>query len=141
MTTEDAELSLSPETAFYILEKAREFDEKVEAMTPDDGSNPTDDGGVAVLEDLVGDPTYEELVAAIESLNDDELTDLVALMWLGRGDYALDEWDECRRMARERRTGPVAAYLAGQPLASDYLEEGLALLGHTLASSEAGKHL
>jgi hypothetical protein len=38
-------------------------------------------------------------------LNEDEQIDLVALMWLGRGDGTIDEWEDLRSQAAERRNG------------------------------------
>lgn len=139
MTAKDVELTISPETVFFILEKARELDAKVEQSNPGDGSNAADDRGVDVLEDMADDPTLEELSAAIDRLNEDEQIDLVALLWLGRGDFSLEEWGEARMLARARRTVPTAQYVAGTPLASDYLEEGLSLLGHEIEESETGR--
>jgi hypothetical protein len=133
------ELTISPETAFFILEKVRELAEKVEQTNPGDGSNPTDDRSVDVLQDMRDDPTLEEVVAAVSALNEDEQADLVALMWLGRGDFTIEEWDDARRLARARRSTPTAHYLAGAPLASDHLEEGLALLGYAIADTETGR--
>jgi hypothetical protein len=133
------ELSISPETVFFILEKVREFDEKVEQTDPDSGSNPSDDLNVDVLEEMADDPTLDELSAAVDALNDDEQTDLVALMWLGRGDFGPGEWAEGRQLASERRTAPLIHYLAGTPRASDYLEEGLSLLGFVMTESDTGR--
>jgi hypothetical protein len=134
-----AELTISPETAYYIVEKARELEEKVEIDDPDSGSNPSDDEEIDVLEDAPGDPTAEELKAAIAPLNEDEQADLVALLWLGRGDYAAEQWDEARNMARERREDAVSRYIAGTPLASDYIEEGLSMLGHSISELGTGR--
>jgi hypothetical protein len=39
------ELTISPEKAFFIIVKAREFNEKVEPSEPDPGSNTSDDKG------------------------------------------------------------------------------------------------
>ncbi len=139
MAERSVELSISPETVFFILEKTRELDEKVEETDPDSGSNPSDDLVVDVLEDRTDDPTFEELSTAVDALNEDEQTDLVALLWLGRGDFAPEELDDARQLAREQRTTPVARYLAGTPRASDYLEEGLALLGFELTESDTGR--
>lgn len=139
MAETNIDLSISPETAFYILEKAREYEEKVAPTDPDPGSNPADDRGVDVLEDLADDPTLAELVAAVRALNDDQQADLIALLWLGRGDFSVEEWTESRRLARERRVTPVARYVAGTPLASDYIEEGLSQLGYDLSGAETGR--
>lgn len=126
-------LSLNPETAFCILLKAREFDEKVEASDPDSGSNASDDNAVDVLEDTPDDTTSEELSAAIRALDEDELLDLIALIWVGRGDFALADWDEARSAAADIGRERAPRYVAGIPTVSDYLEEALAQCGCSLA--------
>lgn len=128
----DSPLTISPEKAFYIIVKAREFDEKVEQSDPDSGSNPSDDGSVQILEDSPDDPTYQELMAALEGLNQDELFDLVALMWVGRGDFTTKEWTVARQQVRDVRDQNFPQYLSGTPLLGDYLEEALAQLGYDL---------
>lgn len=125
----DPPLALRPETAFFILLKAREFDAKVENVDPDEGSNPSDDRNVDVLEFQPDDSVEEELTGAIEGLNEDERLDLIALAWIGRGDFAIDEWREARRSAREVDPAGTAAYLREMPSLSDYLQEALAQLG------------
>jgi hypothetical protein len=129
-------LIISPEKVCYIIVKARAFDVKVEIDDPDSGSNPADDKDVDVLEDLPDDPTLEELTGAIEALNDDESLDLVALNWVGRGDYTAEEWAAARSQAREIPMRDRARYLLGTPLLGDYLEEGLSRFGHSCAEFE-----
>ena len=130
------ELSIDLEKAFYILMKAREFDEKTESAGLESGSNPTDDKDVAVLEDNLDDATQEELMAALEGLNDDEKIELIALTWIGRGDFSVKEWATARKEAIEMSHKHIPLYLAQTPLFSDYLEEGLALAGHDLDEFE-----
>src|SRR5471032_3081002 len=85
-------LDIATDKVAFIIVKAREFDAKEEDSDPDEGSNPTDDGNADVLEDKEDDPVQEELTAAIRALDEDERAELVALAWLGRGTYDLDEW-------------------------------------------------
>ena len=125
----DPALSLRPETAFFILLKAREFDAKVEGADPDEGSNPSDDRSIDVLDFQPDDAAEEELTGAIESLNEDERLDLIALAWIGRGDFSFDEWREAHRSARDVDPHEVARYLREMPSLSDYLEEALGQLG------------
>ena len=134
-------LTISLETLTYIIEKAREFDAEVAPVTPDEASNPTDDeaGTVEILEDTADNPTAEELASALETLNDDQRDEIVALTWLGRGDYARDEWDEALDAAHERHNGEEARYLMGTPMLSDYLEEGAAQLGYSREDLENGQ--
>jgi hypothetical protein len=134
-------LTIPLETLTYIIEKAREFDAEVAPVTPDEASNPTDDGAgtVEILEDTVGNPTAEELASALEALNDDQRDEIVALTWVGRGDYGTDEWGEALGAAHERHNGEEARYLMGTPLLADYLEEGAAQLGYSREDLEIGQ--
>ena len=130
------ELNISIEKVCYIIVKAREFDAKVDPVEPDPGSNPADDGEREVLEDYRDDPVLQELGAAINGLNDDEVIDLIALAWLGRGDFDKSEWQEARKLATERHRHRSAAYLVGIPALGDYLEEGLSILGFSCEDFE-----
>ena len=125
-------LTLSPERAFFILMKAREFDEKVETSDPDSGSNAADDLAVDVLEDTPDDPTQAELIAAVNALNDDEQLDLIALIWVGRGDFTFADWPEARAGAADIGRERAPRYVAGIPLVSDYLDDALSQLGYSL---------
>ncbi len=129
-------LDIDPQKVCFIILKAREFDAKEEIVEPDPGSNPTDDSDYEVLEDYPEDPVYEELERLIASLNEDEQANLVALAWLGRGDYTAAEWAEALAAAHDRQTGPAAHYLLGMPLLADYLEEGLSQLDYSCEEFE-----
>ncbi|MDR3511614.1 MAG: DUF3775 domain-containing protein [Caulobacteraceae bacterium] len=123
------ELTLNPDTAFAILLKAREYDAKVDESDPDSGSNPTDDNNVDALESSADDPTSAELASAINDLNEDEQLDLIALIWIGRGDFTLEQWDEARLAARDIGRQRLPRYVAEIPLVSDHLEEALSQFG------------
>lgn len=125
------ELSISTDKVCYIITKAREFDVKVAPLETDPGSNPSDDNESVVLGDYKDDPTLAELRAAIDDLNDDETVDLIALAWVGRGDYGREGWPEARSLAQERHKRHSANYLLGIPNLGDCLEEGLATIGHS----------
>ena len=128
------QLTISPERAFFIIVKAREFDEKVAPSDPGSGSNPADDRQVDVLEEEPDDPVEQELDAALGSLNVDEQIDLIALTWLGRGDFS--SFAEARKEADEMRDKHVAIYLKGTPKLGDFLEEGITQLGYSLEEYE-----
>src|SRR6187399_2515812 len=106
------ELTISTESVCFIIIKAREFDAKDEVTEPDPGSNPADDGDLAVLEDHPDDPADEEIRAMIGALSVDERLDLVALAWIGRGDYDIGEWKAVRSDA-EVHEADTARYLLG----------------------------
>jgi Protein of unknown function (DUF3775) len=134
-------LSIPLETLTYIVEKAREYDAEVDPVLSNDGSNPSDDeaGDTTILVDTADNPTAEELLAALEQLNDDQRDELVALTWVGRGDYVGDDWQEAVEAARDRHNGDEARYLMGTPLLADYLEEGAAQLGYSREDLEEGQ--
>lgn len=135
----DASLAISTEKVCFAIAKARAFDAKVEIVEPDPGSNPSDEDMREVLEDYADDPTYDELRTLIDEMNEDEQIDLVALAWLGRGDYTRDQWSAVRGEARAAHSDHTAAYLLGIPQLGDYLEEGLAMLGFSCEDFEMGR--
>ena len=137
MLAEDAEtLTISPEKVCFIIVKAREFDAKDQVTEPDPGSNPSDDGNAAILEDHDDDPVVEELTSFINCLSEDEQIDLVALTWLGRDDYSASDWPAVRAEAARAHNKRTAGYLLGTPLLADFLEEGLSLLGRSCKEFE-----
>jgi hypothetical protein len=131
------ELSISPEKVVFLMEKAREFDVKDAPTKRDPGSNPVDDRMIEVLEDHPDDPTIQEITGLINSLNEDEQIDLVALMWMGREDHDVEEWDQVRADAAQAHTSHTARYLAGTPLLADFLADGLDILGYSVSSLES----
>ena len=130
-------LSISSEKAFFIIVKAREFDEQVPTTDPDSGSNPADDREVDVLEEETDGPVLQELQSALDCLNVDEQLDMLALTWLGRGDFA--SFADARKEAEALSEVHVARYLIGTPKLGDYVEEGLSQLGCSLDDFEVNR--
>ena len=131
-------LSISPEKAYFVAVKARQFQAKDGVTDPESGSNASDDGMRSILEDRIDDPVMIELVTFIHDLNDDEQIDLVALTWLGRGDGDVENWAELRAEAARAHNKRTAAYLLGDPMLADYLEDALSKFGHSLEEVELG---
>ncbi len=121
--------ALSTETISYIIVKAREFDAKVDPVDENPASDEADDGERIILEDFADDPTFQELTEAIDDLNEQEAAELVALMWVGRGTYDAEDWDEALATAHQEATNATSAYLTGTPLLGDYLDDGLNAMG------------
>jgi hypothetical protein len=131
-------LSISPEKVCFIVVKGREYDVKDAVTNPDEGSNPSDDAMISVLEDHRDDPVAQELRGFIGALTEDEQVDLVALAWLGRGDGTLDDWPELRAEAQRAHNNRTASYLLGMPLLPDHLEDGLSQFGLSCEEFEMG---
>ena len=109
-------------------------------MSPDaaTGSDPADDDEREVLLDTPDNPTEQELRDAIDGLGQIERRELLALMWLGRGDYDAGSWLEALRQAEETANANLTEYLVGTPLLGDFLEEGASALGLSLEDFERG---
>lgn len=123
------ELTISLETICRIILRAREFEAQVPAVDPDDGSNPTDDNVVEVLEDENNEAVEEELQAQLEDLAEDELVELYALALVGRGSFDAGEWDEALDTAdtelRDGGSGGMIDEMLEMAMLSSYLEAGL----------------
>jgi hypothetical protein len=135
----DVELSISIEKVCYLIFKAREFDVKDAVTESDPGSNPSDDMDASILEDHADDPVVDEITSVIDDLSEDEQIDLVAIAWLGRGDYTAADWEQVRSEAADAHNESTAEYLLGMPLLGDYLEEGLSLLGRSCEEFELNR--
>ena len=119
----------------FVAAKSRELlSEDVGAQRDD--SNPTDDGFSVVLTDAGDRPARLELVEFLEALDADELDALVALCWIGRGDFESADWRAAVKLAGERREGDTAKYLLGIPLLPDYLQDALSAFDQSCGGFE-----
>ncbi|NRG17695.1 DUF3775 domain-containing protein [Rhizobiales bacterium] len=128
------DLSISPETVRMLINKARGAYSGVDESLEDghDGEIEFDSDSLSdthahdgLAEEESEDLSEEELRELIEDLNVDEAAELVAICWVGRGDYDSGDFEQAIEDARERAVGPTAKYLLGMPLLADYLEAGL----------------
>lgn len=125
-------LEINSETVRFIISKTHEFQNTDSMLSGDDAANPLES-------ELLESPSRSnessvalEFRAVIDDLEPDQQQALVALMWLGRGDYTIEEWSEALEEARTSWTLHTADYLLSTPLLADYLEEGLSMHGFEL---------
>ncbi len=130
-------LDLNPETIGYIAIMAREFQAVEQDSTPGQSLNSESDWNMQVNTNSQDDPTQSELKSMIEDLEPDQQVQLVALMWLGRGTFSIEEWEDALQEAGDSWTKNTADYLIGTPLLANYLEEGLTELGYSAEDFEA----
>ena len=134
-------IGIAPDKVFFVIVKSREFDAEVaveaDVEEPSPGTHASDEEIGEIPQEHGADPTYDEVTEFIGALNEEEQINLVALTWLGRGDFTLDEWDQALQEARSARSNHTASYLLGIPLLSDYLEEGLTQHGYALEDMES----
>jgi hypothetical protein len=117
-----------------FIMRAKAIDVKEGMTDPASGSNPIDDGNLDALTSDPDDATEQELRDVIAGLNDDERADLIALVYIGRGDMEAEEWGAAVRLAKEREASSslsTADWLIGIPNLGDLLEEGLAAMGRS----------
>lgn len=118
----EVDLGISLETVATVVDHIRAI------QSEDTNESDTDDED----SDELGEEDFNEdtLATFIEELNEDEQAALVALAWVGRGDYEPEEWEEAIRLAKERGAGTdTASYLLGMDMAGDLLAEGLGAFG------------
>lgn len=133
--------AIDAEKVFFVITKLREF----QAKEPDipstyseseDGSNPADGQMREVLEDNPDDSVLRELRGFLRALNVDELATLIALVYIGRGDFGPDEWDTAFAEAKQRDQRSAIRLLMFTPLAGDHLEDTMGVYGETFDEFE-----
>ena len=129
-------LGISEHTLAGIILKAKNFDTMVPESDPQESSNASDDRGIDMLEDQPDNPSRQVLEQSINGLTDEQKDTLVALTWVGRGDYDVAEWADAKQKAKARKDSATSYYLSGIPLLGDYLESGAAALGISISGAE-----
>jgi hypothetical protein len=133
-----ATVTMPIETLAFIIAKAREVEGDVdddEAEVDEDELDEVDEEAWAADEDDVAEADEEddeddEFVDLLVSLSDDELAQLLALMWVGGGDYDEESWDEALSRARALGDQDTLTHLLGVDALADLIEEGLIELGY-----------
>jgi hypothetical protein len=132
------ELTIDPDTVRLFVLKAKaisaalnhdyESGNEHEVELEDSARDSHHHDGLA--EEETEDLTERELRSLINDLNVDEAAELIAIAWIGRGDFDFAEWDAAVTEARQRGAGRRASkYLMGMPMLGDWLEEGLEAIG------------
>jgi hypothetical protein len=122
-------LDLNPETVEHIIDRAHQYQTQDELREESDDDEAVDLDALGEEEvKAADDPVYLELREAIDDLEPDQQVSLVALMWLGRGDFTIDDWEQALARAGEEWNERTADYLVRTPLLADFLTEGLEML-------------
>jgi hypothetical protein len=131
---------INPVKVCFIIEKLREYLGEDVGVETDD-SNPADDDERVMLTEAAGPSIRRELVEFVRDLDVDEAAALVALAWIGRGDFEPEDWRTAVAEAKQRAEGPTWKYLLGFELLPDYLEDALSAFGRScegLGSADEG---
>jgi Protein of unknown function (DUF3775) len=129
------ELRISVEKVCALIEAARELAGKVPS-TAGDRTTTGDDSELVTIEEPEGigedeDARRRETVEFIVGLNVEEQTDLLALIWLGRGDYDISDWEEAVGEAEARIAARDPDYMIGDAALPEYLGDGIEAFGLT----------
>ena len=82
--------------------------------------------GVSKLESPDDPPDLKELEAALEAISQPARMEMLALIWVARGDYRLDAFEEALAYAREHYQSADVHYLADKwGFLATYLRVGL----------------
>ena len=128
-------LNIGLDTLCFIIAKARELQAKEQVVIPQTPESPSDDWAMQVLADHSEDMSLQEVKTSVEDLDAEQQAELLALMWLGRGDYGLDEWEAAVADAMDQyeEHDNTALYLLAHPMVANELEEGLIAHGYSCA--------
>ncbi len=118
--------TLNPEFLRSLILQLRAYMAEAGSMIPDPEADPWGDAAdIDDPDDAADDDVRAELTTRIEDLEPDQQAQLVALMWIGRGDMEPEEWADALVLADERRKGPTSTYLLSHPQVADDIEDGL----------------
>jgi hypothetical protein len=126
---EDAmELSVSLDTICRIIIRARELEAQVPSNDPDETDEEAADAddGFAVLVDEDNQAVEAEILAIVEDLADDQVAEVLALAWIGRGTYDSSEWDDALEAANDPDAESPGDQLLEMPMLAACLDAGLA---------------
>lgn len=104
------DLTIAPGTVRLIIEKTRTVSAAVNDDYEDGSEREVELDGEAhdthhhdgLAEEETEDLTAQELRQIVHELNVDEAAELIALTWIGRGDYDAAEFSEAVAEARQR---------------------------------------
>lgn len=77
-----------------------------------------------------------ELRGFVDRLGQEEQSELVAIFWIGRGSFEIEDFANAVATARAEATVPTFDYLTGSPHFADHLEAGAEAMGLDVAGQE-----
>src|SRR5476649_990280 len=82
-----------------IIKKAREINIANDLTLPRDRDDLSNAEWEQLLAEYQDDLSYQELKDLINELEPDQQQDIIALMYIGRGDFTKDKWKAARQQA------------------------------------------
>lgn len=122
-------LEINVDTISNIIKKAREIDIGDEVFNKDN-MYVSDESSQLMLAEYQDNLDYLELKNLINDLEPDQQLDVIALMYIGRGDFDKSEWESALKQASTIPQHKRADYLISKAMLADYLNEGLAIFNY-----------
>lgn len=121
------DLATPLETICRLIIRAREMEAQVPGEQTEADDDPTDsDDEFAVLEDEADGSVEEEIRSLLDDLGEDQLQEILALAWVGRGTYDASEWNDALEEAADRDAEDPVDQLLDMPTLAAFLDAGLA---------------
>lgn len=116
-------LNIEPQKIRHILTKISSFKEKIDKYPKITTEKDTPY--------ILSDPKYKKMLSTINNLPSEQRATLVALVYLGQGDFKKNEWDQAFSIAENQLTNHIGEYLLSQEDVVNCVENGLNILGFT----------
>jgi hypothetical protein len=107
------------------------MDADEDADNVDDFDDDAEDQALSVLEDELNSGVEEEMRAMLDDLADDQLSETLALAWVGRGTFDSSEWEDAMAEAADNDPESAIDELMDMPLLASHLEAGLAAFDYS----------
>jgi hypothetical protein len=114
-----------------IIYKAREINISEDLALPENEDTLSELEWKQLLAEYQNDLSYIELKNLINDLEPDQQYKIIALMYVGRGDFDRNEWQSAIDQALTVPVKNRADYLISKPMLADYLREGLAMFNYS----------
>jgi Protein of unknown function (DUF3775) len=125
------ELRISTAKVCDFLEAAREVAGLVPPTTGDRTTSGDDSPLLTIEDNPEADGRRGQMFEFINGLNSEERTDLLALIFVGRGDFDIAEWPDAVREAHDRLVDRDPDFMIGDAALPEYLGDGLNVFGKT----------
>lgn len=141
-------LTVNADVVCRLIELSQIFHGQEGLVVPDEMDNaalknsvsladsPADDAPRQMMASHGDETALEEFRTIINGMDPDQQQEVVALLWLGREDYAFGEWEAIVEQARDQWTPDTADYLVDHPLLASYLQDGLELHGYDCSEAK-----
>lgn len=126
------ELETPLESICRLIVRAREWDSQVpdnqdDISEDDDPANQDDQYDVMI--DEKNEAVEAEIEALLDDLAEDEVAEVLALAWIGRGTFEPEDWEDALAEASDGESEDASAQLMDMPMLAAYLDSGLAAFG------------